>query len=133
MLADYSLKKMVFAAVLIALVAVRHACAQTQGANAFVYQNVQAPPEARVSDLFGRLTQDEKAEHADGDAISPRHQSRGWAFPAMGMADAGQGVRGGMAGHTGTGDPVPGGGRHGLDLGPALWWGVSARPSAKKR
>jgi beta-glucosidase len=60
-----------------------------------LYQDPSAPLEARVSDLFDRLTPDEKLSLLTGTGFTTNAIPR-LGVPAMGMADAGQGVRGGM-------------------------------------
>ncbi len=59
------------------------------------YQDPKAPLEARVNDLFDRLTPDEKLSLLTGTGFTTRAIPR-LGVPAMAMADAGQGVRGGM-------------------------------------
>lgn len=60
-----------------------------------LYKDAQAPLEQRVTDLFGRLTQDEKLSLLGGAGFTTQPIPR-LGVPAMGMCDAGQGVRGGM-------------------------------------
>lgn len=60
-----------------------------------VYQDPKAPLEARVNDLFGKLTQDEKLSLLTGTGFTTNAIPR-LGVPPMAMADAGQGVRGGM-------------------------------------
>ena len=59
------------------------------------YQDPKAPLEVRVSDLLNRLTPDEKLSLLTGTGFTTNAIPR-LGVPAMGMADAGQGVRGGM-------------------------------------
>ena len=59
------------------------------------YQDPKAPLEARVNDLFARLTPNEKLSLLTGTGFTTNAIPR-LGVPAMGMADAGQGVRGGM-------------------------------------
>jgi len=73
-----------------------------------VYQDAKAPLEARVTDLFGRLTQDEKLSLLTGRGFSTNPIPR-LAIPPMNMADAGQGVRGGGDGTTGPATLFPSG------------------------
>ncbi len=73
-----------------------------------VYQNPRAPLEARVADLFGRLTQDEKLSLLSGTSFSTNPIPR-LGVPAMPMADAGQGVRGGLPGTLGPATLFPAG------------------------
>ena len=67
------------------------ACVRAQD----VYTNPSASLESRVNDLFGKLTQNEKLSLLTGTAFTTRPIPR-LGVPAMGMVDAGQGVRGGM-------------------------------------
>ncbi|MDQ2800276.1 MAG: glycosyl hydrolase, partial [Armatimonadota bacterium] len=69
--------------------------AQAFGQASAVYQDPKAPLEARVNDLFGRLTQEEKLSLLTGTGFTTNAIPR-LGVPAMAMADAGQGVRGGM-------------------------------------
>jgi len=64
------------------------------------YQDPTAPLEARVDDLFGRLTPEEKLSLCSGTGFTTQPISR-LAVPAMGMVDGPQGVRGGTAGTQG--------------------------------
>ena len=73
-----------------------------------VYKDPKAPTEARVNDLFRRLTQDEKLGMLTGTAFTTTPIPR-LGVPAMGMADAGQGVRGGMDGTLGPATLFPSG------------------------
>ncbi len=73
-----------------------------------VYRDVRAPLEARVSDLMARLTPQEKMSLLSGTAFTTTPIPR-LGVPAMGMADAGQGVRGGMAGTLGPATLFPSG------------------------
>ena len=59
-----------------------------------LYQNAQAPLEARVQDLMGRLTPDEKISLMSGTGFATPAIAR-LGVPPLEMADAGQGVRGG--------------------------------------
>ena len=59
------------------------------------YQDPKAPLEARVNDLFSRLTPEEKLTLLTGTGFTTNAIPR-LGVPAMAMADAGQGVRGGM-------------------------------------
>jgi beta-glucosidase len=60
-----------------------------------IYRNPKAPLEARVQDLMARLTAEEKLSLLAGTEFTTQPIPR-LGIPAMGMADAGQGVRGGM-------------------------------------
>lgn len=73
-----------------------------------VYRNTQAPLESRVNDLFSQLTADEKMDVLTGTAFTTRPISR-LGIPAMAMADAGQGVRGGMRSTEGPATAFPSG------------------------
>lgn len=59
-----------------------------------IYLDRHKPLEARVSDLFNRLTLDEKMDVLTGTDFTTRPIPR-LGVPAVAMADAGQGVRGG--------------------------------------
>ncbi len=72
------------------------------------YQDTKAPLEARVNDLMGRLTQDEKLSLLSGTAFTTQPIPR-LNIPAMGMVDAGQGVRGGMPSTQGPATLFPSG------------------------
>jgi len=65
-----------------------------------------APLEARVNDLFGQLTQSEKLSLLSGTGFTTVSIPR-LGIPAMGMADAGEGVRGGTAGTQGPATQFP--------------------------
>ncbi|MDR3690718.1 MAG: glycoside hydrolase family 3 C-terminal domain-containing protein [Fimbriimonas sp.] len=73
-----------------------------------LYQDSKAPLEARVSDLFSRLTADEKMDLLTGTAFTTRPIAR-LGVPALSMADAGQGVRGGMDSTCGPATAFPSG------------------------
>jgi len=73
-----------------------------------VYRDTHAPLEARVGDLMARLTPREKMSLLSGTAFTTTPIPR-LGVPAMGMADAGQGVRGGMAGTLGPATLFPSG------------------------
>lgn len=73
-----------------------------------VYQDPKLPLEARVNDLFGRMTQDEKLGFLTGTGFTTQPIPR-LGVPAMGMADAGQGVRGGTEGTQGPATAFPSG------------------------
>ena len=68
-------------------------CARAQAVP--VYKDPKAPLEARVNDLFLRMTPDEKLGMLTGTQFTTNPLPR-LGVPAMSMADAGQGVRGGM-------------------------------------
>ena len=57
-----------------------------------IYQDKLKPLEARVSDLFNRLTLEEKMDILTGTDFTTRPIPR-LGVPAVAMADAGQGVR----------------------------------------
>ena len=86
---------MSFPKTLIAMLAVLTFAGQAFGQVPAVYQDPKAPLEARVNDLFGRLTQEEKLSLLTGTGFTTNSVPR-LGVPAMAMADAGQGVRGGM-------------------------------------
>ncbi len=63
-----------------------------------VYKDVTAPLKSRATDLFNRLNQDEKLSLLSGTPFTTLSIPR-LEVPAMGVVDAGQGVRGGMEAH----------------------------------
>lgn len=71
-----------------------------------VYKNPKAAIEDRVNDLMSRLTQDEKVSLLTGTGMSTNPIAR-LGVPAMQMADAGEGVRGGGPGTTGPATLFP--------------------------
>jgi len=71
-----------------------------------VYRDAHKPIEARVADLFKRLTLDEKMDILTGTDFTTRPIPR-LGVPAAAMADAGQGVRGGMGSTTGPASAFP--------------------------
>jgi beta-glucosidase len=71
-----------------------------------VYKNAHAPLEDRVNDLFNRLTPDEKLALLGGTGFTTQPIPR-LEVPAMGMCDAGQGVRGGIDGTLGPATAFP--------------------------
>jgi len=73
-----------------------------------VYTDPKAPLEKRVDDLFGRLTPEEKLTLLGGTGFTTQPISR-LGLPAMGMVDAGQGVRGGNGGTQGPATAFPAG------------------------
>src|SRR5882724_448937 len=73
-----------------------------------VYTDPKAPLEKRVEDLFGRLTPEEKLGLLGGTGFTTQPISR-LGVPAMGMVDAGQGVRGGSGGTQGPATAFPAG------------------------
>ncbi|MGA2243996.1 MAG: glycoside hydrolase family 3 C-terminal domain-containing protein [Verrucomicrobiota bacterium] len=77
-----------------------------QAQEAPVYKNAHAPLEDRVNDLFHRLTPDEKLALLGGTGFTTQPIPR-LEVPAMGMADAGQGVRGGTDGTQGAATAFP--------------------------
>jgi len=72
------------------------------------YKNPGATLESRVNDLFGRLTQDEKLSLLTGTEFTSRGIPR-LGIPPIVMADAGQGVRGGMPSINGPATAFPAG------------------------
>ena len=84
------------------------AASQTFGQAVPAYQDPKAALEDRVGDLFGRLTQDEKLRLLTGTDFTTTPIPR-LGIPAMGMADAGQGVRGGTGGTQGPATLFPSG------------------------
>ena len=75
-------------------------------ADTLPYQDPNAPLEQRVNDLFGRLTENEKLSLLGGRGFTTRAIPR-LGLPAMAMADAGQGVRGGPRGTLGPATAFP--------------------------
>jgi beta-glucosidase len=73
-----------------------------------VYQDPKAPLEKRVEDLFGRLTPEEKLKMLGGTGFTTQPIPR-LGVPAMGMVDAGQGVRGGTGSTQGPATAFPAG------------------------
>ncbi len=73
-----------------------------------VFNDPKAPIEQRVEDLFGRLTQDEKLTLLGGTGFTTQPIPR-LNIPAMGMVDAGQGVRGGSGSTQGPATAFPAG------------------------
>jgi beta-glucosidase len=73
-----------------------------------LYQDAKAPLEQRVEDLFGRLNQDEKLSLLGGTGFTTQPIPR-LGVPAMAMADAGQGVRGGAQSTLGPATAFPAG------------------------
>jgi beta-glucosidase len=72
------------------------------------YKDAATPLDQRVDDLFGRLTQDEKLALLGGTGFTTQPIPR-LGVPAMAMADAGQGVRGGPEGTLGQATAFPAG------------------------
>ncbi len=93
------------AVVLFALLA---AVSPASAQNLPIYQDPKAPLESRVSDLFQRLTLDEKMSLLTGTDFTAQPIPR-LSVPAMGMVDAGQGVRGGMGSTQGPATLFPSG------------------------
>ena len=73
-----------------------------------LYQDAKAPLEKRVDDLFGRLDQNEKLGLLGGTGFTTQPIPR-LGVPAMAMADAGQGVRGGANSTLGPATAFPAG------------------------
>ncbi len=80
------------------------ACAQ----DAAVYQDIKAPLEARVEDLFKRLAPEEKLSLLGGTGFPTQPIPR-LGLPAIGMIDAGQGARGGLPPTEGPATAFPAG------------------------
>jgi len=79
-----------------------------RGQAAPVYQDFGAPLEQRVQDLFQRLTPEEKLHLLTGTGFTTQPIPR-LGVPAMGMVDAGQGVRGGAKSTQGAATAFPSG------------------------
>ncbi len=82
-----------------------------QGASAQevpAYQNSAAPLEARVEDLFGRLTPEERLSLLGGTGFPTQPIPR-LGLPAIGMIDAGGGARGGIKSTEGPATAFPAG------------------------
>ncbi len=73
-----------------------------------VYKDAKAPLEARVNDLFSRMTQDEKLGFLTGTGFTTQPLPR-LGVPPMAMADAGEGVRGGSDSTQGPATQFPAG------------------------
>ena len=73
-----------------------------------LYKDPHAPLEARVNDLFGRLTPDERLTLLTGTNFTSRGVAR-VGLPPITMADASQGVRGGMDSINGPATAFPAG------------------------
>ena len=89
------------------------------------YQNPQAPLETRVSDLMNRMTPDEKISLLAGTEFTTQPIPR-LGVPPMAMADAGQGVRGGMESTLGPATAFPSGVAMASTWNPALIGRVGA-------
>ena len=72
------------------------------------YQDSKAPLEARVEDLFRRLTPEEKLSLLGGTGFPTQPIPR-LGLPAIGMIDAGQGARGGLPPTEGPATAFPAG------------------------
>lgn len=79
-----------------------------EGQTVPLYKNPDVSLEQRVGDLFSRLTQDEKLSLLSGTGFTTQPIPRLGA-PAMAMADAGQGVRGGQDSTLGPATAFPAG------------------------
>lgn len=90
-----------------------------------VYKDAKAPLEARVADVMNRLTPDEKLLLLSGTEFTTQPIPR-LGIPAMGMADAGQGVRGGMNSTLGPATAFPSGVAMASTWNPALIGQVGA-------
>ena len=75
---------------------------------AALYQDSKAPLEARVEDLFKRLTPDEKLSLLGGTSFPTQPIPR-LGLPPIGMIDAGQGARGGISATEGLATAFPSG------------------------
>lgn len=73
-----------------------------------IYLNRTAPVEARVEDLFTNLTEDEKIDLLSGTGFTTQPIPR-LDLPALAMADAGQGMRGGQDSTLGPATAFPAG------------------------
>ncbi len=93
-----------FAPILFIFLPLQNGLAQTGP----VYMDPHAPLEQRVDDLFGRLTEDEKLSLLGGTGFTTQPIPR-LGVPAMAMADAGQGVRGGQDSTLGPATAFPAG------------------------
>jgi len=76
--------------------------------DAVTYQNMKASLDVRVNDLAARLTQEEKLHLLTGTGFTTQPIPR-LGIPAMGMVDAGQGVRGGVTTTEGPATAFPSG------------------------
>jgi beta-glucosidase len=99
------LKLGLFIALSVPLLSPATVSAQAQNA---LYEDITAPLEARVDDIMRRLTDDEKIALLGGTGFTTQPIPR-LGIPAMGMADAGQGVRGGMPSTLGPATAFPSG------------------------
>lgn len=84
-----------------------------------LFRNPKAPLEARVNDLYRRLTENEKLSLLTGTSFSTNPIPR-LGVPAMAMADAGQGVRGGLSNTFGPATLFPAGVAMAATWNPAL-------------
>ncbi len=84
-----------------------------------VYKDPTAPLETRVDDLFSRLTTDEKIKMLGGTGFTTQPIPR-LGVPGLVMADAGQGVRGGMKEMNGPATAFPSGVTMAATWDPAL-------------
>ncbi len=73
-----------------------------------IYQDSKAPLEARVEDLFQKLTPEEKLSLLGGTGFPTQPIPR-LGLPAIGMIDAGQGARGGVKSTEGPATAFPSG------------------------
>ena len=97
-----------FVLVTLAIFAVFAPARHTFAQDVPVYKDSKAPLEARVSDLFQRMTQDEKLGFLTGTGFTTQPIPR-LGVPPMAMADAGEGVRGGAGGTQGPATQFPAG------------------------
>ena len=82
--------------------------AQALKAETPIYRDRKAPLEKRVEDLFNRTTPEERMDLLTGTGFTTRPIPR-LGVPAIPMADAGQGVRGGMPSTEGPATAFPSG------------------------
>ena len=108
-------------AIIAALLLVLPAAAQTVP----LYQDIKAPLESRVNDLFSRMTQDEKLGFLTGTGFTTQPLPR-LGVPALAMADAGEGVRGGAGSTQGPATAFPSGVVMAASWDPALIQRVGA-------
>ena len=92
----------------IAIIALFAATSGCRAQTVPIYKDAKAPLEARVSDLFSRMTQDEKLGFLTGTGFTTQPIPR-LGVPPMAMADAGEGVRGGAGSTQGPATQFPAG------------------------
>jgi beta-glucosidase len=84
-----------FAVIAAVAVTILSAALPVRGQTTPIFRNPNAPLEARVNDLFSRLTEQEKLSLLTGTYFTSQPIPR-LGLDGIAMADAGQGVRGGM-------------------------------------